>query len=379
MKVLDDELNALRLVTDAPADAVVARLVAENGPEQARELFSVLINNIDVPVDQVPGYVMDYFREQGAVPDGIDMARVIRGQRVFVDFGPAMALMLYFKSLPTCYLNWKLCETLAITGRLDDTRTWPAVFSRRVGETTQFVLDVMTPGSLRADGNGIRTTLKVRLVHASIRHFVGRSPKFDEAAWQKPINQEDLAHTLLTFGLAMIQGSRQMGLKLSAQAAEDFYYAWRLVGHFLGIDPLLNPNTVAEAEALQQALLQRLSGSSEQGKSITRALLDFSKEVMLPTDLLDNSPEFLLRYYMGDAQALLLGVEAKKGCLAAMVPGAIARYFGWVEKLEDKGLGIEKLANKLGLAVVRGLMKRFQSVKGRSLYVPTEMAEEWGL
>lgn len=372
-------LDEQRLVTDPAADAVVERMVADFGPEKARELFSVLINNIDVPVDKVPDYVMDYFREQGAVPDGTDMARVVRGQRVFVDFGPAMALMLYFKSLPTCYLAWKLCETLAITGRLDDTRTWPAVFSRRVGETTQFVLDVMTPGSLRSDGLGIRTTLKVRLVHASIRHFIGQSPKYDEALWQKPINQEDLAHTLLTFGLTMIQGARQMGLKMTDQAAEDFYYAWCLVGHFLGIDPKLIPANIAEAELLQQVLMNRLSGSTEQGKSITKALLDFSREVMLPTDLLDNSPEFLLRYYMGDAQAKLLGVEAKKGCLAAMVPGAIARYFGWIEKLEDKGLGVEKLVNKLGIAMVRGLMKRFQSVKGRSLYVPEEMAQEWGL
>lgn len=379
MKWNNTFLDQQRLVGDGPADAVVDRLVAEFGPEKARELFTILIHNIDLPVTQVPSYVKDYFDQQGQPPNPIDFGRVRAGQKVFVDFGPAMSLMLYYKSLPTTYLDWRACETLAITGRLDDTRQWPTVFSRRVGETTQFLLDVMNPGSLANGREGVQSTLKVRLVHASIRHFVGASPKFKESEWQKPINQEDLAYTLLTFGLTMVQGARQMKLPMTDKQASDFYYAWRLVGHYLGIAPELIPVDLQDAEDQQKAMFARLVGSSESGKSITKALLDFSKEIMLPTDLLDNSADFLLRYFMGEAHANILGVESKKGCLAAVVPGAIARYFGWLEKLEDRGEGLEKLTNKLGLAVIRGMMKRFKSTKGRSLYVPEEMAKEWGI
>ncbi len=379
MKWNNTFLDTQRLVGDAPADAVVQRLVAEFGPEKARELFTILIHNIDLPVTQVPGYVKDYFDEQGQPPNPIDFGRVRAGQKVFVDFGPAMTMMLYFKSLPITYLDWRACETLAITGRLDDTRQWPTVFSRRVGETAQFLLDVMNPGSLANGREGVLSTLKVRLVHASIRYFVGASPKYKAAEWQKPVNQEDLAYTLLTFGLTMVQGARQMKLQMTDKQASDFYYAWRLVGHYLGIAPEMIPVDLQDAEEQQQAMFKRLVGPSESGKSITKALLDFSKEVMMPTDLLDNSADFLLRYFMGDEHAAILGVEAKKGCLAAVVPKVMARTFVKVEKLEDRGQGYEKLSNKLGLAVIRGMMKRFKSTKGRSLYVPEEMAKEWGI
>ncbi len=374
-------LDAQRLIGDDAADAVVAQLDADFGADKARELFGMLIRNIsmEAPLQALPQYVRTFFETQSAPPTDLDEARIIRGQRVFVDFGPEITLMLYFKSLPTTYLDWRLSETLGITGRLDDTRKWPEVFSRRVGETAQFLLDVMTPGSLRQGKQGISTTLKVRLVHASIRQFVGHSAAYKPQEWQTPINQEDLAYTLLTFGLTMVQGLRQMNLKLSVQQAEDFYYAWKLVGHYLGIDHKMIPDDLADAEAQQQAMFARLVGSTESNNSITKALLDFARETMLPTDLLDNSPEFLLRYYMGDAFANTLGVQAKKGCVAAFLPQAMAKYFGLLEKLEDRGLGIEKLCNKLGLAVIKGMVKRFKSVKGRGLAIPEEMAKEWGL
>ncbi len=379
MKWTNALLDPQRMVGDPPADDVIAQLVQEFGEEKARDVFSLLIRNIDMPFADLPAYVRTYMDTQSRQPQGIDPARVIRGQRVFVDFGPEIVMLLYFKSLPTCYLDWRGAETLTITGRLDDTREWPEVFARRVGETTQFLLDVMTPGSLQSQGKGISTVLKVRLVHASIRYFVARRPNYDEALWGKPINQEDLAATLLSFGLTIVQGLRHMNLKLSQAQAEDFQYAWQLVGHHLGIDPTLIPVDLADAEAQQTAIFARLVGPSEAGKSLTKALLDFSRKMMLPTDLLDNSPEFLLRYFMGDTHSDVLGVEAKKGCVAAVLPYAMAKFFGAVEKLEDRGLGIEKLANKLGLAVIKGMMKRFQSVKGRGLVLSEDLRREWGL
>jgi ER-bound oxygenase mpaB/B'/Rubber oxygenase, catalytic domain len=379
MKWNDALLDPQRMVCDPPADDVIAQLVADFGADKAREVFGVLIRNIDMPFGELPSYVRAYVDTQSVSPVDVDQARVIRGQRLFVDFGPAIVMLLYFKSLPTCYLDWRGAETLAITGRLDDTRKWPEVFSRRVGETTQFLMDVMTPGSLRPQGSGVSMVLKVRLIHASIRYFVARNPRYNEALWQKPINQEDLAGTLLTFGLTIVQGLQQMQLKLSQQQAEDFYYAWKLVGHYLGIDPALIPLDLADAKAQQEVIFARLVGPSEAGESLTKALIDFAAEIMIPTDLLDNSPEFLVRYFMGDAHAKVLGIEGKKGCIAAILPEVMAKFFGALEKLEDRGLGIERMVNKLGLALITAMMKRFQSVKGRGLVVPEDLKKEWGV
>jgi hypothetical protein len=157
------------------------------------------------------------------------------------------------------------------------------------------------------------------------------------------------------------------------------YDRWTIMGQNLGILPAMIPEDIADAEAQQQAMFARLLKGTENVRSVTKALLDFAREVMLPNDLLDNSPESLLTYFMGAEHAELLGVRNKKGCLAAIIPAAIAKFYRAVEKLEDRGIGLEKLSNRLGLAVIRGMVHRFRSVKGRSLQVPAALAGEWGL
>jgi len=44
--------------------------------------------------------------------------------------------------------------------------------NRRVFETLQMVVDVMSPGGLAAEGRGSLTALKVRLMHAAVRKLL---------------------------------------------------------------------------------------------------------------------------------------------------------------------------------------------------------------
>lgn len=378
MKWTNELLDRQRLIQDPVADELVNRLVEEFGSDQAKRFFEILIRNIDIPFDQVPPYVKDYIDKMAYPPANTDLARVRKGQQVFYDLGAVFALILYFRSLPTTYLDWRGCEVLRITGRLDSTRSWPDTYARRVGETTQFLLDAMTAGSLDPHGKGVQTVLKVRLVHASIRHFVSRHPDWDESKLGKPINQEDLAYTLLTFGLAMVEGIRLMKIPMTDEQAEDYHYAWKVVGHYLGIDPNLIPENLSEAREQMKVMEARLHGPSEAGTSCTKALVDFSKQTMLPGELFDNTPEHLIRYFIGDEKADLLGLPHHKGCLS-FLPIFLAKYLGALEKVEDRGLGLQKAGNKIGIGIVKAFMKRFRSIKGRGLEMPEDLEAAWGI
>lgn len=370
------QLDAYRMQTDPVADDIVARLVAENGVQEARRVFDILIRNINIPFAAVPDYVREYMESNSVAQEGVDLEKVRRGQKVFVDYGATFVLILYCKSLPTCYLNGPGAPVLTQTGRLDKNRGYPEIYARRISETAQFLLDTMDPGSLEPGGNGVKTVLKVRLVHAAIRHFIQRGETWKLDEWQLPINQEDLIFTLFSFSYTMIEGMEQLGKAVSSQEAEDYYYAWALVGRYLGIEPELIPTNVADAKALLQLILDRHATPTEDGKVLTGALISFAQELIVGK-IFDNTPEVFIRFFMKEEYAEMLGVTGKTGCLGAFLPKIISGVLKASENLEDRSETAAFLSNKAGIGFIKGAIKFTSKYKGTPLRLPESMKEAW--
>ena len=373
---MSEFLDQMRLEADPVADEVVARIVAEQGADEAKKLFTLLIHNVDIPFDRVPGYVRAYMEDNAQLPEHFDLSRIRRGQQVFVDEGLIFCVFLFFKSLPTCYLDWRGAQVLYLTGRLDQGRQYPAIFARRIAETIQFVLDCMAPGSLDPGGKARQTILKVRLIHASIRHFVQQRPEWNGPEWGMPINQEDMALTLQTFGTTMVMGMEQLQNPLSAERAGDFHYAWQAVGHLLGLRSDLNPGDLDAGRRLLGQILDRNAGDSEAGRSLTAALIDYGED-LIPGKTFDFNSRALVAYFLGPQHAALMGLQAD-GCLTRLLPAFLGKLIGWGNKLEEKNALSEMVANRLGLGIIKALQRRMNSYKGIQLVLPEAMQDAWG-
>ena len=186
-------------------------------------------------------------------------------------------------------------------------------FNRRVGETGQFILDVMAPGALSEGGAGLDAVLKIRLVHAAIRQFIP-SEKWD-SDWGRPINQEDMSATLLTFCVTMIEGMQQTATPLSDNEAEAYIHHWKIVGHLMGVREDLLPLNPADGAAHLTMCIRRQAASSEAGRVLTRALLDFVEDA-LPGHLVDQVPTALIYSLIGPEMAQMLNVNPPEGCLS---------------------------------------------------------------
>ena len=131
------------------------------------------------------------------MPDWHDLDKIKAGQKLFSHYSPEIIVILFCKSLPECYCAEHAARVL------DSTNLMTKFVQRRIVKTAQFVLDVMAPGGLdpdNAEARGLRSAQKVRLLHASIRHLLLQEG-WDTATCGKPINQEDLTGTLLSFSL----------------------------------------------------------------------------------------------------------------------------------------------------------------------------------
>lgn len=146
-------------------------------------------------------------------------------------------------------------------------------------ETSQFVVDVLDDGGLEPQGRGLRSAQKIRLLHATMRYHVGRQDDWNRA-WGLPVNQEDLAGTLMSFSVVIPRGLGRLGVDLPTEDRDAFFHVWRVVGHVLGVDDQLNPPSFDDGAELFDAVLRRQQKSSDAGIALTKAVLDFIREVL---------------------------------------------------------------------------------------------------
>ena len=315
------KLNEMRRTGDPVADRAVDAVFERGGVNLVNEMLLKLVR-VDQPVAaELPDEVEDYLRDTLQLPEWADMDKIERGQRVFSERGFEITLCLFCASLPSSYAAAKAVQVLHLTAQLDtNTR-------RRVMETGQFLFDVLTVGGLDEDGKGRRTIQKVRLMHAAVRRLIEERTKQQlvrwDPAWGTPINQEDLAGTLLAFWYVVTDPMCRLGVDLPDEEKEAYLHLWNVIGHQLGVCDELLMNNLTEANALVDAIRRRQFQASPAGQAMTRALLVLLDE-LTPGHLFDDTIPPLIRRLIGDKTADMVRVPQ-----ANPVGGLLERTFNW--------------------------------------------------
>ena len=190
-----------------------------------------------------------------------------KGSEIFEKHGPWITFALGVRSLLKQYAHTKAIEVLRLTTLL------VKHVNRRILETMQFVLDVMSIGwdvkgphgtkKLNLQHPGLMSIKKLRLVHAMIRYRLKHKMydttlgDYDESILGHPINQEDMVFAIHTFSLEIIEGLREMRVAISDEEAENYFQCWKIIGRGLGIRRELEPENYADAMALQETIYRR--------------------------------------------------------------------------------------------------------------------------
>jgi len=372
----NEYLDQLRMVGDEPADKLVQQLVATEGEAAVSALFDRLIGETELPIEELPPQIQEFISTHGQLPEWIKSGKVAMAQDLFIDHGPKFLFFLYFKSLPMLYACANGAKVLAQTAKLAYKEP-TAVFTRRIAGTGQFLLEVMAPGNLLPGAAGIRAALKARLVLAAIRYFTEKRG-WDHKRHGKPVNQEDMAITLLTFSIALTDGLQQFGVKETRERERAFLHTWRGVGFLMGIAPEVMPTTIHEGRWLLEKILSREARKSEDGLALTQALLQFVRE-LLPPDRLKYTPEVLMHHMLGDELADTLEIKLPSGCLPRLMPGFLKARFRVVERLEDKEERFHELLESSAEATVQAMVTYFDQHMGKPLKINAELQEHWNL
>jgi hypothetical protein len=365
----DSQLDAMRQEQDPAADRLVAELFAEGKVDAVNQLMRVLVNNDGLPPEQLPAGVRDYLAGSGRLPDWADLRRIEAAEGVFWRFGPAIVAILHCYSLPFCYAARKGVQVLALTSRLYSNPT------RRIVETAQMIVDVMRPGGLTSLGTGIRTAQKVRLMHAGVRFQIGQY-----AGWNPefglPINQEDMAGTLTSFSHVTLDGLRRLGYALSDEDAQAYAHLWNVVGHILGVRFDMMATDANDAATLAARFAERQFAGCDEGRMMTRALVEAIQHE-IPGNLFDRAPELLIRYFLGDATAAMLGVA--QGHIADLLAGPLRLLARARSDLDRQFQEIARVHELFGRALLEGMLLVARGTRGVTFSIPTELLQAWGI
>ncbi len=376
MKWTNEFLNQKRNEADPLADNIIKQLIQRKGLDASRQIFDKLIRNIDLPVEELPEEIQAFTDATIALPEWLSKDDLIKSNHLFLDHGPKFLLLLYFKSLPLLYSDTKGAPVLVKTSRLTHSKESMEIFSRRIAETGQFLMNVMANDHFERNSNAVDSIRRVRLIHAAIRHFISKD--WDEAKLGKPINQEDMALTLMTFSISLLDGLKQMAIDEDEDLLHAYFERWRAIGVLLGVSTDLIPESIHDGRILLNRILERHSGASEAGKLLTKALVEFSKE-SIPGKIFDITPEALISYFVGVETAKKLGINTSFGCFGFGIPAIVASIFNLVEKLEDKSDKIVHITNKLSKKLVFAMVDYFDDYKQRKFEVPHEFKSSWDL
>ncbi|MFD3538495.1 oxygenase MpaB family protein [Streptomyces sp. NPDC058662] len=361
-------MDALRTRGDELADATVAALF-ERGEVRKFNTLMRYVSTVgqDLP-EGLPDVAREYLHATGSPPDWVDWGEMERARLFFIDNNVHISTALSFASMPACYVVPHVARLLSATHSLK----YP---SKRMAETGQFTVYLMRPDAFEAGSRFLPAAQKVRLLHASIRHHLKREDRWDTAALGTPICQEDMIGGQMMFSIQVLDALHRLGIHMSNEGADAYYYAWKVVGAILGVDQDHVPQNLQEARAFSDLYMTRHMGPSEEGAQLTRQLIDLYEDVV-PGTFFDPVVSALIRYLIGDTCADWLQVP--RTSWDAVVKTAPA-LLGVLETIEDHSPLAAWALDRIGH--LTSVLELSSLTRGRVMHyaIPEQLKSDFGV
>ncbi|GAA3230476.1 oxygenase MpaB family protein [Actinocorallia longicatena] len=297
---------------DPVADAVVADVVALGRGRGMRMVRQGLAAGIE-SVEEAPESFLKLFAEIDTVPEWVDRELLEIGSRSYCRHPLPILLALGTASLVGSYVNGAAVEPLARTRRFTDQG------AVRAFETGSWLWAAARPGGLERFAPGVSATVRVRLIHAFVRHQILATGPWDDRELGHPVNQADSAYTLIEFSLIPLRVMRRFGIRHTERERAGIFHLFRYVGYLMGVDERILPHTEREFAELEE--IYHLTGAepSDYSRELVHELLN----TIMPDSLADQAGRLaplvrrlarpmghgLARTFVGDPIADRLAVE----------------------------------------------------------------------
>lgn len=256
-----ERLGARLTVGDEPMDDLVEWMSA-TGSKQVRPLFDRALSDGIASVPEAPEPLREFFAHIESTPSWVDPDLLRRGQRALRRGGADGMYIARDVSFLGGYQFASFNQTLLRTGVLEKGS------NKRFAETMQWAMDVMVEDGLLPGGVGYQATVRVRLIHSFVRRHVAAMPDWRNDVWGLPINQTDMAATMVGALIAPVVGMLGMGIITSRADLAAVAHLTRYVGWLMGIEEEWLPRSFRDSIRILYHTLTALSTPDETSRQL---------------------------------------------------------------------------------------------------------------
>jgi len=228
------------LVGDPLADELVDWMIT-TGTKQTRPLVDQACAHGIASVPDAPEPLRRFFDAVEADPPWLDRERLRRAPDAFALAGVDGLYIARDVAFLGGYRAAGFNKTLIRTGALEKGS------AQRFAETTQWAQRVTRPGGMEKFGDGYRATLEVRIIHSFVRRHLLAQDDWDTGEWGLPINQTDMAATMVGAILTPFIAGLALGLLPSRRELEDVTHVARYTGWLMGVEERWLPTSYRDA------------------------------------------------------------------------------------------------------------------------------------
>lgn len=257
----------LLLAGDPLMDSFVDWMYAEGG-RGIRPLFEqALATGVD-SVDAAPAPLREVFGALEATPDWVDHAELERAATAMRAGGADGLYLARDVALLGGYQFAGFNQTLLRTGALEKGS------NARFAETAEWAMDVISPGGLARFGPGYASTIRVRFIHSIVRRHVAAMDDWDTARWGLPINQTDMAATIVGSLVAPSLGGLGLGIVNRPAEYRAIAHLTKYVGWLIGVQEDLLPEDFRDCVRLLMHTSAALATPDETSKRLAQPMAD---------------------------------------------------------------------------------------------------------
>ena len=248
----DQELADLYIGHTTIGDPLLDPIMEELSSLPAYDLHAFIEAGIEQHhgvLREAPKVLRDFFEKVDSdVPPWVDFEAFKPGMRAFFENMTNM-LIAYAVGSAVEGFGTLVAKSFFITGRvtgLDDGAI------RRLRQNNRHMVEIYYPGGLDRDGDGWKISMRIRFVHARIRHLMANSDAWDHEAWGTPLSAAHLGGvSLYTFSIRQFEHAIALGGKLTQEEKESIVSIWRYAGYLLGVPETILFTNEQEARELR--------------------------------------------------------------------------------------------------------------------------------
>ena len=307
--------------------------LAEFGSRESMRLIEAAMNREgDEALRDAPASLRKFFREAESPPEWLEYSAFAPGVRMF-HRNSQVVLAAFVAGVLIEGFTTNIAKSFFITGRVRDQGV------RRLGQNNRHMMEIFLPGGLYRDGDGWKLSVRIRIVHARLRHLLRNSEDWDAEAWGAPISAAHLGYAISSFSARLLKHMKTLGADYNDEEYNSFMAVWRYSGYLMGIPETILFHDADEALKLYDVGQMCEPDSPTESVVMAHSLVNSAPLIAGVTDPEDRRR--LAKYVYRIARSLI-GMEAAESLM--FPPLSSFGVVGWFRLQQRYGHILSKLS-----------------------------------